>query len=118
MIDPLSPFEARENSRDLVEAFRSGDCGDVLPHNLFRRIAEDAFSPTVPAPNDPIQVFADDGIVRRLNDGGQPFLQFRGPSLFCNIVREAAGVDEPAVLPIHARSDGYVSDGSILAAQL
>ncbi len=51
--------------------------------HLIRRVAEDAFSRQIPAPDDAIEVFADDRIVSRGDDRGEQPLDFlRGERTF------------------------------------
>src|SRR5690606_20087808 len=46
--------------------------GHRAPDGLFRRIAVQALGTPVPARDSAVEVLADDGVVRRIDDGRQP----------------------------------------------
>ena len=53
-----------------------------LPHRLLRSVTEHPLGPLVPIGNDPIQVLADNGVVRRFDNRSQSAgPQFRGVML-------------------------------------
>src|SRR3954467_67621 len=64
---------------------RRDDGEDRLTDDLFFCPSEDAFGALVPAGNDTVQVFADDGIVRRLHDRGQSQRSFVDVSLLSDL---------------------------------
>src|SRR5690242_17359570 len=51
--------------------FLRDDAQDRLSDDLVRAIAEDAFSRRIPRADGAIERFADDGIIRALDEGGQ-----------------------------------------------
>jgi len=72
MVDPLAPPNPVENAGGLVLlAWRQQD-GDRLADHLGGRIAENRLGAAVPIGDDAVERLADDGIVRRGDDRGQP----------------------------------------------
>ena len=47
-----------------------------LTDGLIGRVAEDSFRCRVPAGDEPVEVLANDRILRRFHDGGQPRARF------------------------------------------
>ena len=62
MFGPLSSFEPFQNFRFLTQAVRRDDNRDGLAHYLGGSVAENPFGPLVPSGDDPIQIFADNGV--------------------------------------------------------
>ena len=71
VFDPLSGFQGRYDPILFGGPVGGDDEGDVTPHGLLCRIAEDPLGGGVPALDDAVQRLADDGILRRLDDGRQ-----------------------------------------------
>src|ERR1700759_659542 len=72
MVDALATSDARQDSALLVLAVVRNDDRDGLPDRLRGRVAENPLRTAVPAGDDAVQVLADDRIVARFDDGGEP----------------------------------------------
>src|ERR1043166_357801 len=72
VLDALAGPQAREDGWLFVRVVVGDEDGDWLADDLFGGVAEDALRALVPARDDAVQGLADDGVVRRLDDGGQP----------------------------------------------
>jgi len=57
--------------------------------NLLRLVAEDALGTAVPSHDDATEVHADDGVVRRINDGREHL---------CGLVRNSMGIVLPGCI--------------------
>ena len=65
-----------------VKALVRNEDGNGLPDDFLRRVAEEPFRRLVPARDHPVEVLADDGVVRGGNDRCQPLRMLLGaPSL-------------------------------------
>jgi hypothetical protein len=64
--------QARQNIRLFSETILRNDPQHGLANHFLSSITEQALSPCIPAGDDPVQGFADNGIIRRLDDRGQP----------------------------------------------
>ena len=71
VFDPLSGFQGRDDPLLFGGAVDGDDEGDVTPHGLIGGEAEQPLGGGVPASDDAVQRLADDGILRRLDDGRQ-----------------------------------------------
>src|SRR6202035_378104 len=71
MVDPLAAAKTREDTRLLVAPVGRDQHGDRLPHRFFSVIAEQPLSAGIPGLDNAIEVFADDGVIRRFYDGDQ-----------------------------------------------
>ena len=69
--DLLAAADAEHQFEHLAVAGGGDDLGDVLADDLIGREAVDALGRRVPADDDAVEVFADDGVVRGLDDGGK-----------------------------------------------
>src|SRR5262249_52990223 len=68
VVDSFAPDERREDRSLFRQSLLRQQHRDRSSDGLFRGIAEDALSASIPARDDPREVLADDGIVRRLHD--------------------------------------------------
>ena len=71
MIDAVASLDSAENAMHVAAAGRDVQARDGLSDHFGRGVAEDALGRPVPACHDAVQVRADDGVVRRLDDSGQ-----------------------------------------------
>src|SRR5215510_10784856 len=79
MVETLSLTDTRENSRFFIVALGWHQHSDWLSHDFVFLITENPFSALVPAHNNTVEVFADNRVIGRLNDGTQPLT-----ALLCN----------------------------------
>ena len=99
VLDPLPAAEPLQDRGLLVLPLRRDDQGDRPADGLLGRVAEQPLGPGVPDRDDAVERLADDGVLGRLDDGRQPRLGLLGPLPVGDVVREAAGVEEPLALP-------------------
>ena len=87
MVHPFAAADSLEDPPHVLNAFRRHQQRDVLPDDLLGRVAEDSLGPTIPAGDDPFERLADDGIVRRLDDGREqpPKLRLFPVRLSCHM---------------------------------
>src|SRR5208282_3397612 len=71
MIDTLAAPDAPQNLYFLSLALRRDQDRDGLADHLCGRVAKEPLGAAIPTANDAIQVFADDGVIRGVNDRGQ-----------------------------------------------
>src|SRR4051794_39307918 len=71
MFDALAAADARQDRIFLGPAVRRYQYRDRLADDFFGRIAEQPLRALVPACDDAIEVLANDGVVTRLDDGGE-----------------------------------------------
>jgi hypothetical protein len=76
MVDLLSAGDTRQHLDFLTEPVGGNDQGYVLSHGLGRGIAEHSLGPGIPGRNEPLQSFADDGVVRGINNRCQQGARF------------------------------------------
>src|SRR5262245_2189142 len=72
MVETLSVTDTRENSLLFIVALGWHQHSDWLAHDFVFLITENPFSALVPAQNNTVEVFTDNRIIGRLNDGTQP----------------------------------------------
>ena len=89
----------------------------MFADNFFRLIAEDPFGSPVPAQDDSVQVFADNGVIRGRDYRRQTLLQFSGLLLPGYVKRDASCMNEPPVFAIYAGAYLHVTDRPVLAPQ-
>ena len=68
MVDALAAADARENARLLVCAVRRDQDRDRLADDLLGGVAEQPLGARIPGLDDPVEILADDGIVRGFHD--------------------------------------------------
>ena len=68
LLDPIARSEGAENARELAEMRFGNHERDILPDGLRRRVAVHTLGPGVPRQNLAVEIFADDGVVGRLDD--------------------------------------------------
>jgi hypothetical protein len=71
MVDALSRADPLDDPGFLVVQFRRDDRGDVLADDLRGQVAENPGGTAVPRLDDAVQGLADDGVIRRFDDGGE-----------------------------------------------
>jgi hypothetical protein len=72
LLDDARPCEPAQNDslpRDPVGGYQ---LQNRLADDFMCRVAEDALGPHIPRRDDAVEVFADDGVVGRFNDRGEP----------------------------------------------
>jgi hypothetical protein len=70
MLDPLTPLYLIEDHRHLILAARCSQQENRASDDLLCPISEDRFGGSVPGCDGPVQVRADDSVVRGFDDGG------------------------------------------------
>src|SRR5271170_7959262 len=113
MLDPLSGPELPENLIFFVLKFFRNQPEQGLANHLLGRIAKHPPRTLVPALDDSIQVFADDGILSGINDGGEPEAAVIEPLATTDVPRDLGGAHNPACV-VSYRRDGH-GDGKLLA---
>ena len=71
VFDALAAPNALKNSWLLIVAIRWNQKANRLTDRLFSRVPKEPLRAMVPAGNDSVEVFADDGVFRRFNNSGQ-----------------------------------------------
>ena len=71
MVHSLARMNSIKDLLFFVVSVRWNNQGDGFVDCLVRAKAEQFFRSSIPAGNNTIQILANDGVVRRLNDGGQ-----------------------------------------------
>ncbi len=89
--------DAPEDLGLLIVAVGGDEHHDRSAHRLRRRVPEEPFRALVPTGDDPIQVFADDGVVRRLDDGGEPGARLLRLLAFGDVHQHVDAPDDPAL---------------------
>ena len=102
MLDPLPAVESREDVRFFLESVRREQLDDGMANHLLRRVPEGPLRSLVPALDDTVEVFADDGVLRGIDDRRIEELGRNKRSLFFHGLRFYSGQAEPAaVLPAY-----------------
>src|SRR5215510_407509 len=96
--------DAFQNTRLLIRAIRRYQNHDGLTDGLFSRIAEQLLRAFVPTHDDAVQVLADDGVVRRFDDGRQLGYSIFRPFAFGEVGERAERVRARVILD-QRRSD-------------
>src|ERR1700759_4906576 len=86
----------------------------MLSDHFRGGVSEQTFRPAVPTLDDAFKILADDGIVRRLHDRGEPLLKLHGSVS----VRDIAGNlgssnDRSRSVPDRRNGEGDVENSSI-----
>src|SRR5689334_2344331 len=81
MMDPLPARDSFEDLGDLVRGLGRREHRNMPSDDLLGFIAEDSLRAPVPTPDDAVQILADDGVVRRFDNGGQALPKFGSVSL-------------------------------------
>src|SRR5688572_31621392 len=71
MVDPLPRAQALQDARLLLPAVGRDQREHRFPNDLVSCVTKDAFGALVPAGDDPVQVLANDRVVRRIYYGGE-----------------------------------------------
>src|SRR5690606_8132804 len=69
--DPLATAEPRQDRGNVVFLFRRDENRNGLADRLLGRVPVHPLRTSIPAGDDPVQVLAQDGVVRRLDDRRQ-----------------------------------------------
>src|SRR5690606_2830249 len=96
VINALPAADALEDARLLLPAIGGEEAPDRLPDHFGGRVAKDALGAGVPGGHDTVEVLADDRVVRRIDDGGQPLRESRGPALHGEVARHLDRADDMA----------------------
>ena len=72
VFDAFAAPDALKDTRLLIVALRRNEEGDRFADHLFSRVAKEPLRGLVPAGNEAVEVFTDDCVFGRLDDGGQP----------------------------------------------
>ena len=75
MLHPLAALQAFDDRRLLVQPVPGDQLEHRLADDLLGGIAEEALRPFVPAGDDAVEVLADDGVVRRADNGGEKYVR-------------------------------------------
>jgi hypothetical protein len=75
MLDALPGAQTAEDLAFLILELRRDDDGNRLSDGFVGGKSENAFCSGVPAGDDAVEVFGDDGVVGRLDDGRKPVLR-------------------------------------------
>src|SRR5215469_3797154 len=82
MIDALTSAQPGENVGFFLTAVGRDKDGDWATQHFGRGIAENVAGGVVPAHDDAVEVFGNDGVVGTGDDGGQELLRRELPGLF------------------------------------
>src|SRR5262249_26236956 len=66
-----TPADAPENARFLVVPIWRDEGKDRHANHFLGSIAKETLGPLVPTRDNAVEVFADDGVVKTLDDGGE-----------------------------------------------
>ena len=78
MFDRLFSADVFKNNGFLVQTLRGNEKGHGLAHRFLSRIAKQPFRAGIPTGDDAVEVFADDGIIRRFYDSGEASADYLG----------------------------------------
>src|SRR5688572_31016926 len=71
MVHAFTALKSAKNLGLFVKAIRRNDDGNRFADDLGGRVTKQPLRTNVPAANDAVQVFADDSILRRINNSAQ-----------------------------------------------
>src|SRR5258708_1475343 len=71
MVNPLSRSQPAQDVFFFGVQFRRNEDRNRLAQNLLFRVTEDALRTGIPAGDDPVQIFRDNGVIGTLHDSGQ-----------------------------------------------
>ena len=69
MGNTLPPLQAAHNAWEIIGKFRRDEQGNGLTHHFLGTIAVEPLCALIPTDNDPIEIFADNGIIRGFDNG-------------------------------------------------
>ena len=115
-LDPLPASQALQNHGFFMPSVRRDEHHDRPANRLGGLVAEQVLGTGVPGEDVAVERLADDRILRRFHDGGQARLHFVGPFEVRDVPREAPCMNEPSLVPQHARVDQDVPDRAVLAS--
>jgi hypothetical protein len=72
LLDALAPSNRAQNVVLLGGPVGRDQLQNRAANDFVRRIAEDAFGAHIPRRDEAVEVFADDGVVGRFDDRGEP----------------------------------------------
>ena len=96
MLDAFAPPQPPHDHREIVGQIRGNQLHNRLPDHLGRRVAVEALGRPIPARDDALERFADDGVVRGFHNGGEVRPDRLGPPLLGNIAGDLGGADDLA----------------------
>ena len=85
MLHALTALNSRQNVGFLIRALRRNKHLHRFAHRLRYRVAEHLLGAVIPGGDHPVQGFADNGIVGRLDHGRQAFAHFLRPLALGNV---------------------------------
>lgn len=103
MVYPFTPLKPLQDFWLFIQAIGRKQNGDRPSDHFLGRVSEDSFRRLVPAMHDAIEIFADDSVIRRSDDGGKQRLRFRERA--CLGTRGSAHRDSVASVVKGNRSD-------------
>src|SRR5579859_1407859 len=86
--NPPAPADFLQEAGDLGFALGWGEHAHVPADGFGFTVAVEIFSATVPTGDDAIEVFAEDGIVRRIDDSCQTVLALLRLAAFGNVAQD------------------------------
>ena len=92
----ISSPDSLKNLRHFISATGRNQHGNALAQHLRLGIAENLLRAGIPTRNHSLQRRADDGILGRLNDGGESGCSFLDLLPFCHVLTDACGADYPS----------------------
>ena len=98
VIDALTAPYAREDAGLLVVSLSRNQNRDRFADSFFGGIAKQPLRALIPTHNDAVQIFADNGVIRRLDDGGQSLTGLFGLLQLGDILKY---VDRAAAATVH-----------------
>jgi hypothetical protein len=90
MLDTLAAPDTFENRRLLIMPVRRNQNHDRLAYHFLGRIAEDSLRAVVPTGDYAVEVLANNGIIRGLDDGGNSLRRVQGQQRPISRRREGA----------------------------
>jgi hypothetical protein len=109
MVDALTRFQGGDDAVFLRQAFGGDDEGDVAADDLPRRIAENPLRRAVPGGDVAVEILADDGVIRRFNDGAEIGADAFSLLEAGDVAQDFRGADQRAGIVL----DGRRGDGDI-----
>ena len=94
MLDPFPAAEPLQDRPLLVVSLRRDDQGDRLADRLVGRVTEKALGPGVPRSDDAVERLADDRVLGRFDDGGQPRADLLGPPALGDVAEDQDRPDQ------------------------
>src|SRR5579884_1918865 len=103
VVYPLATAELSQNGRLLMHAIFGHEHGHRFAHRLLRRVAEQTLRAFVPGCNDAVQVFAYDGVVGGIDNGGKQAIRSFAAFRLGNVAGDLGSADDFAVRVLNRR---------------